>query len=189
MDEPAGIFGNQRLGDVPQAQEVDRDDQRRVADPGGDAGDVEQRIDLPTDGRSPRIDRCRVGQVDLMKLVDLEGRPAFVQSDDIGPELGELAHHMFADARRTPGDHGTAAVVAPQLVDLSQRSHSLPVSLALLLCALRRLHAALVDLRHRLGDLAGGELTAAAGGQATERVVLVELRRGRLRAAAPRPSR
>src|ERR1700749_3061729 len=41
------------------------------------------------------------------------------------------------------------------------------------------LHAALVDLRHCFGNLTRGELSAAAGGQATERVLLVELRRGR----------
>src|SRR5277367_7116429 len=81
---------------------------------------------------------------------------------------------MRADARRTPGDHGTASFIAQQLVDLSQRL------LLLVFETLGRLHATLVDLRHRLRNLTRGELSAAAGGQATERVVLVELRRGRL---------
>src|SRR3984885_16161943 len=82
---------------------------------------------------------------------------------------------MRADARRTPGDHGTATVIAQQLVDLSQRR-----LLLLVFETLGCLHATLVDLRHRLRNLTRGELSAAPGGQATERVVLVELRRGRL---------
>ena len=173
---------------MTQPEKVDRDDQLRVADAGGDPGDVEQRVDGPVDGRHRAIDRGRVGQVDLTKIVDLEGRTALVEPDDVGPEFGELAHHMFADARRTSGDHRAAAVVAPQLVDLSQRCTRLSGLLALFLRALRRLDTALVDLRHGLGDLAGGELIAP-GGQAAERVGLVEQRRGRLLAGAPRPSR
>src|ERR1700733_4178022 len=81
---------------------------------------------------------------------------------------------MRTDARRTPGDHGTATVVAQQLVDLSQRR-----LLLLVFETLGCLYATLVDLRHRLGNLTRGELSAAAGGQATERVLLVEFRRGR----------
>ena len=119
---------------MPQAQEVDRDDQRRVADPRGDPGDVEQRVDLAADGRDGAIDRRRIGQVDLVKVVDLEGRTALVESDDVRPEFGELAHHVFADTRRTSGHHRTAAVVAPQLVDLSQRS-ALRFALLLRRCA------------------------------------------------------
>ena len=45
-----------------------------------------------------------------------------IQPDDVGPELGELPDDVGADARRTPGHHGTATVVTPQLVDLSQGS-------------------------------------------------------------------
>jgi hypothetical protein len=33
-----------------------------------------------------------------MKIVDFEGWPAFVQTNDVGSELGELSNHMFADA-------------------------------------------------------------------------------------------
>src|ERR1700727_1122916 len=87
---------------------------------------------------------------------------------------------MRADARRTPGDHGTATVIAQQLVDLSQRR-----LLLLVFETLGCLNATLVDLRHRLGNLTRGELSAATGGQATERILLVELRRRRLRAGGP----
>src|ERR1700758_2320152 len=102
-----------------------------------------------------------------MKLVDRESRSALVQSDDLGPQFGELVHRMFADARRTSGHHRTAAVVAPQVVDSSQHSplnssefRRLPASLALLLFpgSLRRLNPALVHLGHGLGDLGGGEV-------------------------------
>ena len=61
MDDPAGICVQQRLGDVPQAQEVDRDDQQRVADSGGHTGDVEQRVDVPADrGDRGSIDAASV---------------------------------------------------------------------------------------------------------------------------------
>src|SRR5262249_53168971 len=63
-----------------------------------------------------------VGEVNLTKIVDVESRPAFVQTDDFGAKVAELPHHMFADARRTSGHHRPAAVVSPQLVDLSQGS-------------------------------------------------------------------
>src|SRR6185437_6922663 len=69
------------------------------------------------------------------------------------------------------------------------RLKPLPASLLLLLLleALRRLDAALVDLRHGFGDLAGGEITATARGQAAERVAFVEFRRvKRSRFRAPR---
>src|SRR6201999_649602 len=82
---------------------------------------------------------------------------------------------MRADARRAPGDYGTATVIAQQLVDLSQRR-----LLLLVFETLSRLHATLIDLGHRLGNLTRGELSAATGGQGTERVALVKLRRGRL---------
>src|SRR6202000_729077 len=93
---------------------------------------------------------------------------------------------MFPDARRASGHHRAAAVEAPKLVD---ESHALPkpgglsasLALFLLLGTLSRLDPAFVDLGHGLGDLAGGELTATARRQATKRVVLVELRRGRFR--------
>ena len=68
---------------MPQAQEVDRDDQLRVADPGGDAGDVEQRIDLPADGCDGLVDRRRIGEVNLVKVVDFDRRPTSVQPDDV----------------------------------------------------------------------------------------------------------
>ena len=87
---------------------------------------------LPADGRDRAIDRCRVGQVDLVKVVDLERRTALVEPDDVRPEFGELAHHVFADTRRTSGHHRAAAVVAPQLVDLSQRYQPLRGYFALL---------------------------------------------------------
>src|ERR1700735_3559153 len=123
-----------------------------------------------------------------MKLVDRVARSVLVQSDDFGPELGELPYHVFADARRTSGHHRATAVVAPQLVDFSQglspnslEFGSLAALLLLFLCPLRGLHAAFVDLGHGFGNLAGGELTAATGGQSTERVILVELRCGRFR--------
>jgi len=81
-----GHLGDQRLGDVAQAQKVDRDDQRRVAYSGGDPGDVEERIDVPVDGALPR-DRWRSGSArsTSRKIVDLEGRPAFVEPDHISP--------------------------------------------------------------------------------------------------------
>src|ERR1700753_2998616 len=85
-----------------------------------------------------------------------------------------------ADARRAPGDYGTATVIAQQLVDLSQRR-----LLLLVFETLSRLDTGLVDLGHRLGNLTRGELSAASGGQATKRVALIELRRGRLRPARP----
>ena len=45
-----------------------------------------------------------------------------VQPDDLGAELGELARHFGADARAAAGDHRTAAVVAPEIVDLRHDS-------------------------------------------------------------------
>src|SRR5271156_2124748 len=115
-----GHSRDQRFGEVPQAQEIDRDNEQWVAYPRGDACDVEKRIDTSCNGCRRAIDRLRVGEIDLMKLVDFKGRPLFVQSDDVGPEFGELSHHMFADARRTPGYHRTTTVVSPKLVNLSQ---------------------------------------------------------------------
>src|ERR1700759_4984194 len=82
---------------------------------------------------------------------------------------------MRADARRTPADHGTATVIAQQLVDLSQRR-----LLLLVFETLGCLYATLVDLRHRLGNLTRGELSAEACGESTEGVLLGELGRGRL---------
>ena len=46
----------------------------------------------------------------------------FIQPNDVGPKIGELPDDIGPDARRTPGHHGTATVVTPQLVDLSQLS-------------------------------------------------------------------
>jgi len=107
---------------MAQPQEVDGDDQRGVADPGRNTGDIEQRVDRPADRRYRLVDRQRIGEVDLVELVDLESRPALIQPDDVGPELGELPYHVFADARGTSGHDRAASVVAPQLVNLAQGS-------------------------------------------------------------------
>ena len=45
-----------------------------------------------------------------------------IQSDDVGSKLGELPDDVGPDPRRTPSYDGTATVVTPQLVDLSQVS-------------------------------------------------------------------
>src|ERR1700730_19432218 len=88
---PRGPLRNQRLGDVPETQEVDGDDKRRVADTGRDAGDIEKGIDPAVDACYRAIDRPLFGTVDIMKLVELERGSALIQPDDLGPELGELA--------------------------------------------------------------------------------------------------
>ena len=143
----------------------------------------------PSMDATARSMEIRIGKVDLMKIVDLEGRPAFVESDDISPQLGELTHHMFADTRRTSGHHRTAAVVAPQLVDLSQGSTGLRSHLRCFLGALRRLDAALVDLRHGLGDLAGGEAYRHGRSAGHRRSSFRRIAVRSIPAAAPRPSR
>ena len=93
-----GQLRDQRLGEVAQAEEIDGHDEQRVTDARGDPGDVEQRVDVVADGRDGRIDGRRVGEVNLVEVVDLERGTTFVEPDDVRPEFGELAHHVFADA-------------------------------------------------------------------------------------------
>ena len=65
-----------------------------------------------------------------MELLELQRRLALavpllacadIKPDDLGAELGELTRDVLTDTRRTPGDDDPAAVVAPQLVNLSHR--------------------------------------------------------------------
>jgi hypothetical protein len=53
---------------------------------------------------------------------DVSTRRMLIQSDDVGSKLGELPDDVGPDPRRTPSYDGTATVVTPQLVDLSQVS-------------------------------------------------------------------
>ena len=140
--EPGGIAGDQRLGELPHAQEVDPHHQQRVTDARGHPGDVEQRVDRPVDRRGRAVDRRRVGQVDLDEIGDAArvGGATQVQPGDPRAELGELAGHLRADARRAAGDHDVLAVVAHQLVECGHGSaRGFPCRFALLLLQLRGL--------------------------------------------------
>src|ERR1700744_3381674 len=107
---------------MAQAEEVDRPDKQRVADSGGHASDVEQRIDVAAYRRDSVVDGCRLSQVDGMKLGDVGARRMLIQPDDVGSELGQLSDNIGPDSRRATGHHRAATVVTPQLVDLSQVS-------------------------------------------------------------------
>ena len=104
---------------MPSAEKVDRHDTQWVSDARRHTRDVEERIDRAVDRRGGPVDRGRIGQVDLVKLLELQRRPLQVQPNDLGAELGELPRHFGSDTRAAAGDHRAAAVVAPEVVDLS----------------------------------------------------------------------
>ncbi len=56
----------------------------------------------PSIAAAAPVDRRRVGQVDLVELLELQRRRLQVQPDDLGAELGELPRHFGADARAQP---------------------------------------------------------------------------------------
>ncbi len=135
------------LGELPGAQEVDRDNQQRVADSRGDASHVEQRVDGSVDHARRLIDRAGVGQIDLDELTELGGRAAHIEADHHGTQIDQLFTQLRADSRRAAGDHHAAAVVPQQIVDASHGLLGFP----LLLLQLRGLHPALIDFGHRSG--------------------------------------
>src|SRR5262249_57201157 len=109
----------QRFGEVPRAEEVDRDDAKRITDARRHTRDIEQGVDLAADHCGGPVDRRLVGQVDLVELLELQCRAPQVQADDLGAQLGELPGEMLTDARRAAGDDDTPPLVAPEVVDLS----------------------------------------------------------------------
>jgi hypothetical protein len=77
---------------------------------------------VPPDRGSALPDRRRIGEVDLVKLLELHGWTPSVQSHDLGTELDELSRDLLADARRAAGDDDAATVVAPEVLNLSHCS-------------------------------------------------------------------
>src|SRR5690242_17620727 len=99
---------------MSQPEEIDRDNQLRIADSRRHTGNVEEGVDGSGDGRHGLVDRGRAGQIDFTKVVEVECWSALIQAQYLGTQLAELVHEVCSDARRTSGHHGAASVVAPQ---------------------------------------------------------------------------
>ncbi len=93
---------DQRLGEMPGAEEVDRHDPQRVADPRRHARDVEQGIDRDRrlHATAVSIDAGSDRSSSWNSLSCKRGR-LHVKTDDLGAELGELPR----DARRRCRSH------------------------------------------------------------------------------------
>ena len=94
---------DQRLGNRAQAERVNTHN-RFGRGRAGQAGNIQQRINRPIDGRHGRINRGRVSHVTTQGLADRSGDRFDVEGDDL-PAVGlMLSDGCSTDARSDAGD-------------------------------------------------------------------------------------